>query len=220
MIDTVDMVMAHRVFRRELRNAPELIGGVEAGDTKRSALIADHVGYIVAALHHHHAAEDDLLWPPLHTRVPTSDLKIQQIEDEHAAIAESVEKVQIIRTPWGKSADPELAAQLIAATEDLSGRVDTHLENEERDILPLISEHITNDEWRDCVARGAEFLPKNKLALVFLGLALQDATPDEQRQFLAGIPMAPRILWKLLGQRTFDAYRAKIYGSVEPHQPV
>ena len=83
MIDTVDMVMAHRVFRRELRNAPELIGGVEAGDTKRSALIADHLGYIVAALHHHHAAEDELLWPPLHTRVPTADLKIQQMEDEH-----------------------------------------------------------------------------------------------------------------------------------------
>jgi hypothetical protein len=61
---------------------------------------------------------------------------------------------------------------------------------------------------------AGEFLPKNKLALVFLGLALQDATPDEQRQFLSGIPMAGRILWKLLGQRTFDTYRAKIYGAV------
>jgi iron-sulfur cluster repair protein YtfE (RIC family) len=221
MIDTVEMVIVHRMFRRELRNAPELIGSVEAADTKRSALIADHLGYILAGLHHHHAAEDDLLWPPLHTRVPASDAKIiRQMEDDHAAIAESVETVQILRTPWGKSADPELAAQLITAVEDLSGRVHTHLENEERDILPLISEHITNAEWNDCVVRGAEFLPKNKLALVFLGFLLQDATPDEQRQFLAGIPMAPRILWKLLGQRTFDAYRAKVYGSVEPHQPV
>jgi hypothetical protein len=37
MIDTSDMLFAHRLFRRELRNAPELIGGVAAGDTKRSA---------------------------------------------------------------------------------------------------------------------------------------------------------------------------------------
>jgi hemerythrin-like domain-containing protein len=212
MIDTVDMLMAHRVFRRELRNAPELIGGVKAGDTKRSALIADHLGYIVDGLHHHHAAEDELLWPPLHTRAPTSDLKIRQMEEEHAAIAESVEKVQIVRMPWSKSANTELAARLIAATEDLSATVDTHLENEERDILPLISEHITNDEWKDCVARGAEFLPKNKLALVFLGLALQDATVEKQRQFLSGIPMAPRVLWKLLGQCIFDASRNKTYG--------
>jgi len=219
MIDTVEMLVAHQVFHRELRNAPELIGGVEAGNTERSTLIADHLGYIVAALHHHHAAEDELLWPRLHARVPSSDLKIQQMEDEHAAIAESVEKVQAVRTPWGGSADPELAAQLIAATEELAARVDAHLENEEQDVLPLISEHVTTDQWKECLKRGAQFLPKNKLALVFLGLALQDATPDEQRQFLAGIPVAPRILWKLLGQRTFNSYRSKLYGSAELHQP-
>ena len=213
MIDTVDMLFAHRVFRRELRNAPELIGGVESGDTKRSALIADHLGYMVAALHHHHAAEDELLWPPLHARVPTSELKIQQMEDDHAAIAESVGEVQITRTHWGKSADPGLAAQLIAATEALSARVDAHLEDEEQNILPLIAQHITAAEWKDCVKRGAEFLPKNKLALVFLGITLQNLTPVEQRQFLAGIPTA---LWKLLGQRTFNSYRTKLYGSAEP----
>ncbi|MDT5363512.1 MAG: hypothetical protein QOC69_5274 [Mycobacterium sp.] len=214
MIDTSDMLFAHRLFRHELRNAPELIGGVEAGDTKRSALIADHLGYIVAALHHHHTAEDDLLWPALHTRVPaTSDLTIKQMEDAHAAIAEAVEKVQTVRMPWRTSAGPELAAQLIAATEDLSARVDTHLEDEEQNILPLINQHITADEWKSCVKRGAEGMPTNTMALVLLGLTLQNLTPDEQRQFLAGIPMAARILWKLLGQRTFDTYRTKIYGS-------
>jgi hemerythrin-like domain-containing protein len=81
-------------------------------------------------------------------RVPTADLKIQQMEDAHAAIAEAVEKVQTVRTPWRTSAGPELAAQLIAATEDLSARVDTHLEDEEQNILPLINQHITADEWK------------------------------------------------------------------------
>jgi iron-sulfur cluster repair protein YtfE (RIC family) len=212
MIDTSDMLFAHRVFRRELRSAPELIGGVEAGDTKRSALVADHLGYIVAGLHHHHAAEDELLWPPLRTRVPSSDATIQQMEEAHAAIAESVETVQTVRTPWRISAGRELAAQLIGATEDLSATVDTHLEDEERNILPLISQHITANEWKHVVKRGAEFLPKNKMALVFLGLTLQNLTPDEQRQFLAGIPTAARILWKLFGDRTFDSYRAKLDG--------
>jgi hemerythrin-like domain-containing protein len=214
MIDTSEMLFAHRAFRRELHNAPALIGGVEAGDTKRSALVADHLGYILDGLHHHHAAEDELLWPPLHTRVPTSDAKIQQMENAHAAIAESIETVQTVRTSWRTSPGPELAAELIAATEDLSARVDTHLEDEEQNILPLISQHITADEWEEVVKRGAEFLPKNKLALVFLGLTLQNLTPDEQRQFLAGIPTAARILWKLFGQRTFDAYRTKLYGAV------
>lgn len=213
MIDTSDMLFAHRLFRCELHNAPELIGGVEAGDTKRSALIADHLGYIVAALHHHHTAEDELMWPRLRERASTSGIKVQQMEDDHAAIAELVEKVHTVRTPWRTSADRELGAQLIAATEDLSARVDTHLEDEEQNILPLISEHITADEWKGCVKRGAEGMPKNAMALVLLGLTLQNLTPDEQRHFLPGIPMAARILWKLLGQRTFDTYQAKIHGA-------
>ena len=115
--------------------------------------------------------------------------------------------------PWRTSAGPELAAQLIAATEDLSARVDTHLEDEEQNILPLINQHITADEWKSWSRRGAEGMPMNTMALVLLGLTLQNLTPDEQRQFLAGIPMAARILWKLLGQRTFDTHRAKIYGT-------
>ena len=96
----------------------------------------------------HHAAEDELLWPSLHARIPTSGLQIQQMEDDHAAIAELVESVETVRTPWGKSADSTLAAQLIAATEQLSARVDTHLEDEEQNILPLIGQHITGDEWK------------------------------------------------------------------------
>lgn len=211
MIDTVEMLVVHRVFRRELRNAPELIGGVRAGDTVRSVLIADHLGYIVAGLHHHHAAEDELLWPRLHARVPGSDLVVQQMEHEHGVIDELVEKVEALRTRWGESADPQLARQLVAATEDLSAGVDAHLANEEQDLLPLISAHITTQEWKEIVDRGAEFLPKNKMALVFVGLVQQDATPDERRKFLAGIPLAPRLLWKLFGQRTFNAYRDKLY---------
>jgi hypothetical protein len=33
-------------------------------------LIADHVRYIVAALHYHHAVEDEMLWPKLPARPP------------------------------------------------------------------------------------------------------------------------------------------------------
>jgi iron-sulfur cluster repair protein YtfE (RIC family) len=63
-------------------------------------VIADHLGYIVAALHHHHTAEDELLWPALYTRVPaTCDLTIKQMEDAHAAIAEAVERFRPFECP-------------------------------------------------------------------------------------------------------------------------
>jgi hypothetical protein len=60
------MVLVHRLFRRELGNASDVIGGVAAGDVKRSGLVAGHLGHMVAGLHHHHAAENELVWPKLH----------------------------------------------------------------------------------------------------------------------------------------------------------
>ncbi len=38
------------------------------------------------------------------------------------------------------------------------------------------------------------------------------ASADEGRRFLAGVPLPQRTLWRLLGKRTFAAYRAKLYG--------
>ena len=58
LTDAFDMAIVHRVFRTELHNAPELVRDVEAGDTKRSAIVGDHPKFIVAGLYHPHAAED------------------------------------------------------------------------------------------------------------------------------------------------------------------
>ena len=74
------------VFRREFAHAPDIIGGVEAGDTRRSKEVSAHLGNIFSVLHHHHAAEDDLLWPMLRARVSLSEQDVARMQDEHAAI--------------------------------------------------------------------------------------------------------------------------------------
>ena len=218
--DAFEMALVHRVFRRELGNASYLIGGVAAGDKTRSGLIATHLGHVLAALHHHHAAEEDLLWPKLHTRVSLRDNDVVRMEDQHAGIAESVEKVESLRVLWATSAEPRFAGQLRAAVEELAANVNEHLEDEERNVVPLINEHINADEWAECIERGAAFLPKMnvRMALVFVGLVLQDATPAEQQLVLAGIPLPPRVFWRLLGKRTFESYRTTLYGSADAPQ--
>jgi hypothetical protein len=209
------MGLIHQAFRSELAHAPDLIRGVEAGDTKRSNLVSDHLGNIISVLHHHHAAEDALLWPILQARVPACDNEIRRVEAEHAHIAESVDKVQALRASWAASADSRAAEQLVAALEELSARVDEHLEDEEQNIVPLINSHITAAEWQELLDRGAAFLtPKNvRFALAFAGFVLQDASADERRRFLADVPLPPRLLYRLFGERAFSAYRTRIYGS-------
>jgi hypothetical protein len=59
--DTHEMVIVHRLFRREFRLLPELIGRVAEGDTAQAAVLAEHATDLVTVLHHHHGAEDELL---------------------------------------------------------------------------------------------------------------------------------------------------------------
>jgi len=83
----VDMLVVHRVFRREFNGMPALIAAAPAGDTARAKVVGDHVKFMVAALHLHHAAEDELVWPTLQSRAPDHHADLQRMVDERTEIA-------------------------------------------------------------------------------------------------------------------------------------
>jgi iron-sulfur cluster repair protein YtfE (RIC family) len=91
--DAVDMLVVHRVFRREFHDMPRLISAVLTRDTARAKIVADHVTFMVAALHHHHAAEDDMVWPKLRSRAPAHQAAVERMEEEHTEIAAAVDHV-------------------------------------------------------------------------------------------------------------------------------
>src|SRR6266545_5069818 len=90
--DTHDMVIVHRVYRRVMRDAPDLVRRVEPGDTTRAERLAAHLTEIHTALHHHHAAEDELLWPVLLERVSADREVVVRMTEQHARVAELLEK--------------------------------------------------------------------------------------------------------------------------------
>ncbi|MFG6201343.1 hemerythrin domain-containing protein [Nonomuraea sp. JJY05] len=63
-VDTQDMEIVHRAFRRESRLLMELVAAVAPGDTARAKVIADHFRDYRLGLKNHHEGEDELLWPP------------------------------------------------------------------------------------------------------------------------------------------------------------
>lgn len=212
--DAFDMAVAHRVFRNELHSIPGLVRAAPVGDTARSAVVGAHLELITAALRHHHAAEDDLIWPKLRERVPASAEAISRMEQAHRGIAEAEARVKSVLVPWVKSADPRSAKQLLGAVADLSARVDEHLADEEHNIVPLITQHITTREWQQCAARGADFISRTnlRLGLVLGGLTFAASSPDEARRILANVPLPQRILIRVLARRTLLKYRADLYG--------
>ncbi|HVO27179.1 MAG TPA: hemerythrin domain-containing protein [Candidatus Margulisiibacteriota bacterium] len=207
-----EMAMVHRVFRKDLHGVPGLINSVRAGDAKRAAVVNAHLSFIVAVLHHHHAAEDDLIWPKLHARVPSFDNAICRMEDEHRAVAAGIETAKTAGLVWAKTGAPSAADRARTAVDELIGLVDAHLADEERDVVPLIEEYITQSEWKKATARGASILRTHpKLGLVFAGYMLEGVSDEDKHRFLAGVPSAARMMWQLAGTRTYESYRARLY---------
>jgi iron-sulfur cluster repair protein YtfE (RIC family) len=138
--NTLDMLLVHRVFRREFRDMPALITGVSAGDTVRATVVGNHLAFMVAALHHHQASADDITWPILRKRAPRRKADIDRMAAEHAEISEAVDRVQTTLAAWTTSAESSLGGRLLAASCALSTSVERRLDDGERNALPLIEE--------------------------------------------------------------------------------
>lgn len=208
----LDMRLVHRVFRREFEGLPALIAAVPAGDTARAKVIGDHLTFMLEALHHHHAAEDELAWPTLMGRDPDRRDVIERMEHEHAEIAAAVLRTQTTQCTWQASADPAVGDQLCADVTELTSLIVKHLDDEERNVVPIIEEHLTEPEWQAALKRGASFLSTHpRLGIVLGGLVLDYASPDEGLKFLAGVPQPQRLMVKLLSGRMTATYRRRLY---------
>jgi hypothetical protein len=216
--DPFQMVVIHRAFSTEFGNLPGLIRTATPGDTRRSTFVGKYLENMIAVLHHHHAAEDEILWPKLRERTPSRDNEIQRAEDAHADIAKSIDQVQSVRPSWMGSADRRLGEQLVSALDELSTRLDEHLADEEQNVVALIGQYVTPEEWQAFIDRGGAYVGPSNLwfALAFGGVMLRDATPDEQRRFFASLPFALRMVLKLLGPRAYASYQTKLYGAPAP----
>ena len=201
--DTWDMVVVHRVFRREFRLAPALIRAVAPGDTARAAVLAEHFANVATGLHHHHSSEDELVWPLMLQRASMHTGLINRMEAQHDRLHEPLARIDVLLPRWRERAlvaDRDELADLFAQA---SAALDEHLGDEEREMLPLIEQHLSPAEWKAVGDRGKEVIPKGRMALVFLGAILEEATPAERKRFLAELPLPARALWRLVGRRVY-----------------
>lgn len=204
--DTHDMVIVHRVFRREFRLLPDLIGRVTAGDTQRAALLGEHLTDVVFALHHHHEGEDDLLWPPLLATATLEKDLIHRMESQHAALSTALDQIDKLVPAWAATANQADRDALATAVKEAAAILEEHMGEEEQQILPLVREHLTTEQWNKLGERGAKSIDDKRKRLLFLGMILEECPPEEEREFLQKMPAPVRVLWRLVGRRTYDGY--------------
>ena len=94
-----------------------------------------------AQLDNHHSAEDDDLWPVLRAELcdPGDLASVDAVEEEHRHVPPALA---------GVDAALRGGSELTAPVELLSAVVLDHLAHEEREVLPLIEQHLTRAQWR------------------------------------------------------------------------
>lgn len=208
---TREMAMIHQVFRRESRLLAELVLEVRPGDTERSRILAEHWRQYAVGLHAHHTGEDEMLWPVL---LPHLDLDAEQVlamEAQHHELSDGIAEVHKLVDRWESRALAEDRDELAAALHRHHRQLCAHLDEEEREVMPLVALHVTEEQWQAVGERGLAETPRNRL-MIALGAILEDSSPEERLEFLTRLPVPARVLWKLLGQRQYRRETRRIRG--------
>lgn len=198
-VDTGDMLLIHRLIRREIGMLPDLVRGA-AGDRSRAKRIAAHADEMLDFLHTHHTGEDELMWPLLRSRESLAGDLIDRMEREHHVIAEAVTTARTDLPIWSTTADPATGEHLASTFEEMAAMLQEHLAEEEASVLPLVARSLSQVEWDALAAHGFGAIPPRR-RLVILGHILEGGNPQERAHMMKNVPAAARVAFRLVGQR-------------------
>lgn len=207
--DVNEMVVIHRVFRREFTALPKLIRAVAEGDVARARLVEEHLTLILDGLHMHHTGEDAVLWPLLQVRAAPSTALVETMQHQHGIVESRTEVVRTQSAIWAQAPTPTGGEQLARTVEGLAAALFEHLELEEREILPLVLCHITVEEWQSLGDHGRDAMSARQLPLMF-GAILEEADTDERGRMMAQLPIPVRLFLRTLGARRYRRYITRV----------
>ena len=215
LCDTSDMVIVHRMFRRECALLPQLVAAVAGGDLARARTVAGHAREVLDMLHHHHVGEDELLWPRLSARTRFHADLLARMDSQHQGLAVLLEQAATWFTAWQDAPTEPTGTALSALLEQLSAGLNEHFDEEEAAVLPIVERVITAAEYQEVGQRGLVSIPLTR-RLVVLGYLLEGATPRERSDFLAAIPAPARLAYRLIGERQHRHETTRLRGPLHP----
>ncbi|SDF07352.1 Hemerythrin HHE cation binding domain-containing protein [Blastococcus aurantiacus] len=209
LTDVHDMVVVHRVFRRELRLIPQLVREVAPGDTARARVLAGHARLVLRGLEGHHTSEDELLWPKLLERCTPDAELVHRMEAQHERVHDALEDLGPALDRWEAGARPAVSEEVAAGFDALRTALLEHLDDEEREILPLAARHIDQAEWNELGEHGAKKTTFSEMPILF-GAVAEEATPEEMVHILSTVPAPVRFLLRTVFAKQYARYISRV----------
>jgi hemerythrin-like domain-containing protein len=207
--DVHEMIVVHRVFRREFTMLPALVRGVREGDRRRANVVGGHLQLILAGLHQHHTGEDEVLWPRLLERAAPDRALVETMQAQHERVDAYVQQAESLLADWTAAASVVRGEQLARVVEDFAAALFEHLDLEERAILPLCLRHITVEEWNSLGEHGRDAMSLRQAPVIF-GAVLEEADAAERAAMLAAFPAPVRFLLRTLGALQYRRYITRV----------
>ena len=205
--DTSDMPAVHRVFRSSLASAPQFIAST-AGDEDRRAVVANFYSNLMSFLEVHHDGEEQLVFPLLIDRAPESRELVEVAAGQHTEIVGLMEAASAAVDSWETGGDPH-APTAEQSLRDLDTRLSAHLDQEEEQILPLVEQHLTAEEWGKLPGHAMGGFEGDKIWLI-MGLIRENFTEDQRDMMLSTMPPPARQMWETTGEASFDDLIARV----------
>ncbi len=199
------MVVIHRIFRRELPRLAQQVRVLAVDGRCPVASVAAHLDFVLFELHNHHATEDEFLWPMLLERLLPDPAVVRRMEEQHEGVAQHAAEARRLLDRWPREPTQAIGTALAEVLERLADAVASHFDEEEAQVLPLVTVHLTAHEWEAFDQRAGDKFPKNAMPIM-VGQLLEVATPDEAAMFLRDVPPPARLLWHLIGRRQYRRY--------------
>jgi hemerythrin-like domain-containing protein len=204
-IEVRDMAIIHVTFRNGFTESARLVRANPTPSAARVTFLADHIDFSLAMLHHHHESEDELLYPVLIAKVPEQAAHAEEVEHEHQLVAGAIDAVSTACSAWRRRPTAETGEALAAALDSLNAQLQPHLDDEERDIVPLAAVTLTQEEWEAIGEHSRSQIPRDKIAIAF-GMLLEPLDDSDRAYMKATLPAPVRLLYPLLIQRPWTKY--------------
>lgn len=208
-IDVRDMAIVHQTFRNAFSESARLVRANPAPSASRVAFLADHVDFGVGMLHHHHEGEDELLYPLLVERAPEQATNTERVESQHREVTAAIDAVTAACTTWRGRPSASSGEALAVALDALNATLQPHLDDEEREIVPLASVTLTQEEWESLGEHARAAIPRNRMPVAF-GMLLEPLNDDDRAYMKSQLPGPIRLLFPLLIQRPWNKYAATL----------
>jgi len=186
----------HAALRRDLVRLRDAAAQIDSSAGAPPTVLAGWEAFRTQ-LDIHHSAEDRDLWPVLRGQLsePADLASVDAMMEEHRHIPAALDRVDAALRGGGDATGP---------VDALSTVVLDHLAHEEREVFPLLEQHLTQAQWRRFLHKErSQRSPRERPE--FLTWLLDDASEQDARVVLSELPPPARLVYRRVLRPRYNA---------------